>query len=72
MIRDLGQKDYLKPRVTVFCKFVREGNRLAVNFYQKPIQVDLDKDMERKLSKIISNEAQISAIKKKLEERDFF
>jgi hypothetical protein len=72
MIRDLGQKDYLKPRVTVFCKFVRDGNRLSVNFYQKPIQVDLDGDNERRMSKIISNEAQIAAIKKKLEERDFF
>ena len=72
IIRDLGQRDYLKPRVTVFCKFVREGNRLAVNFHRKPIQVNLEEDKERRMTKIISNEAQIAAIKKKLEERNFF
>jgi HD-GYP domain-containing protein (c-di-GMP phosphodiesterase class II) len=69
VIRDLGDRDLLRPKVWVFCKFVRQGNRLTVNYYRSPSLVSLQSDPARHITKIISDENQIATIKQKLDER---
>ncbi len=70
LIKDIGSGDLLKPKVLIFCKFVRQGNKLNVVFFKKPLNADLANDKERYITKIISNEQQLAAIKKSLKERE--
>ncbi len=70
IIRDFGLKDIMKPKVTVFCKFLRQGGKLSVSFYKSPVEVDLIHDKDRHMTKIISNETQIATIREKLKERN--
>ena len=60
----------MKPKVTVFCKFLRQGGKLSVSFYKSPVEVDLIHDKDRHMTKIISNETQIATIREKLKERN--
>ncbi len=70
MVTQFGVNDFLKPRVAIFFKFSRQGNTLSVNYYKSPIEIDLQSDPRRKITKIINNQHQITAIKQKLEERN--
>jgi len=69
LVKNFGIRDALKPKVLVFCKFVREGGRLNVVFHKKPVDVDLSTDPQRYITKILSNEQQLSTIKNNLKER---
>ncbi len=69
LIREIGQKNFLKPKVLVFCKFEKVEGKLAVKFLDKPVELDLQDDPERYLTKILDNQQQIKMIKKKLKER---
>lgn len=66
MITEFGVKDYLKPKVIIYCKFMRQENTMRVSYYKQPIQIDLQRDEVRRISKIINNENQIATIRKRL------
>jgi len=66
VITAYGEHDELKPKVNIFCKFNKGGNKLEVKFYNNPIEIDLEKDMDRLLTKIINNKQHIDAIKLRL------
>ncbi|HOW81093.1 MAG TPA: HD domain-containing protein [Spirochaetota bacterium] len=70
MVKDFGIVDSLRPKVLVFCKFERSDNRLSVKFYDRPIEIDLQHDASRSISKFINNSNQINAIRTKLGERN--
>ena len=57
---------YLKPVVKVICRFQKEKNSLIVKFYDTPLDVDLQQDSSRKMTKIINNETHIKAIRSKM------
>ena len=70
VIRDFGIRDYLKPKVMVFCRFEREDEGLRVRFYEEPIEMDLSAEGSPVLTKIIDNPDQVDAIKNRLQSRD--
>ena len=70
MVKDFGIVDSLRPKILVFCKFERSDNRLSVKFYDRPIEIDLQHDASRSISKFINNSNQINAIRTKLGERN--
>jgi len=70
MVKDFGIVDSLRPKVLVFCKFERSDTRLSVKFYDRPIEIDLQHDASRSISKFINNSNQINAIRTKLGERN--
>ncbi len=69
MVTRFGVNDFLKPRVTIFFKFDRQGDQTSVSFYESPMEIDLQEDPCRKIAKIITNPGQITAIRQKLEKR---
>ncbi len=71
IIMDFGSSDILKPKVLVFCRFRKKNNRLAVQFYDSPIETDLNKDRERLMVKIINNKKHIETLKSRLREKKF-
>lgn len=71
VITEIGMKDFLRPKVRVFFRFMRQGNKLRVSYYNSPFNIDLQDDQNRKITKMINNQEQINAIKKRLEERQF-
>jgi HD-GYP domain-containing protein (c-di-GMP phosphodiesterase class II) len=70
MVKGFWKNDIMKPGVTVFCRFVREGKNTIVKFYEKPFEVNLEDDSERRIRKILNNQNQINSIMKRLEERN--
>jgi HD-GYP domain-containing protein (c-di-GMP phosphodiesterase class II) len=66
MIMDFSLKDYLKPRVMVFCKFQKKRDSISVKFYDNPEYINLEDDNKRLLTKIIDNKKHINAIRAKL------
>jgi len=66
VITDIGSSDVLKPRVMVFAKYVKSNGRLAMKFYQNPIEVNLLKDANRLLQNIIVNQTVVDAVRNKL------
>ncbi len=70
LIKGFSQKDMLRPPVMVFCKFLREGNRIRVKYYEKSFLVNLEKDSERNIIKMINNPAQVKSIISRLQEKD--
>jgi hypothetical protein len=71
VIMDFGSSDILKPKVLVFCRFHKKMNKLAVQFYDNPIETDLNRDQERLMVKIINNKNHIKTLTSKLKERNF-
>lgn len=69
MIMEFSMLDYLKPRVLVFCKFQRVKNKMIVKFYDRPVEVSLEDDEDRRLVKIIDNPQHIHAIRTRLIEK---
>ncbi|HOP28975.1 MAG TPA: HD domain-containing protein [Spirochaetota bacterium] len=69
LVSEVNARDMLKPRMMVFAKFEESGNKTSLRFYQHPIEVDLTKDMNRKLSTIIMHQKLIDAIRNKLKEK---
>lgn len=60
----------LKPKVIIFCKFHKFGEHLLIQFYEKPLKIDLSQDQNnRYMIKIINNYKQLQSIQKKLEEK---
>ncbi len=69
MIMDFSMSDYMKPKLMVFCRFKKKKGKIFVQFYDNPIEVDLEEDPKRLMIKIIDNKNQIRAIKTKLIEK---
>ena len=70
VIRSMGTDDLLKPSVMIFCRFERQQGKLAVKFYDKPVDVDLKEDRTRHMTKILDNSQQLEIIKHKLVEKN--
>ncbi len=68
-IKTPGDKDLLEPEIIVFCRFTGSKNKINVNFYDKPIYVDLEQDPSRHMVKLLSNNKQVAFIKDRLLER---
>jgi len=66
LIKAIGSKDLLKPRVLIFCRFEKQQGSLAVRFYDTPLDVDLQGDEKRSITKILDNKQQVDAIRRKL------
>ena len=66
LISDFSLKDYMKPKVMVFCRFKKKNDEIAAHFYDNPIEVDLEEDRSRLMVKILDNHLQIRAIKSRL------
>lgn len=69
LVSEINPRDMMKPRMMVFAKFEESGVKASLRFYQHPIEVDLAKDMNRKLSTIIMHQKLIDAIRNKLKEK---
>ena len=66
MVMDFNIKDYMRPKIMIFCKFQQKQNNLKVWFYDSPVYIDLAEDKSRYLTRVIDNKKQISIIKSKL------
>lgn len=69
LVRGVDGNRMLQPKVLVFCKFLRQRSNLSVQFYKDVLDVDLEKDSNRKLVKVINNQAQINSIQERLKEK---
>lgn len=69
LINDISKLDIMKPKVMVFARYDYSGEKATIRFYENPIEVDLAKDMHRKLDSIIMHQKLIDAIRKRLVEK---
>jgi putative nucleotidyltransferase with HDIG domain len=69
LVRDEVPKDMLKPKLLVFCKFIKSGSSLTVKFYPEPFEINLATTPDRHITKAVNNQAQIKSIRLKLQER---
>ncbi len=69
LVRDERAGEIMKPKILVFCKFIRTGSALSVKFYPEPFEIDIAADADRRITKVVNNQAQIKAIRAKLKER---
>ncbi len=69
LVSEVNPRDMMKPKMIVFARFEESGKKSSLRFFQNPIEVDLAKDMKRKLSTIIMHQKLIDAIRNKLKER---
>lgn len=69
LIKEFGERNNLKPKVIIFCRFEKKSKALEVKFLNHPIEVDLAHDTDRYITKIITNESQIKLIKKQLRQK---
>jgi len=65
LVRDIGTRDLLKPKVLVFCRFEKADCKLMVNFFDKPLEVDLEED-DRYMAKMVDNPNHLKLIREKL------
>jgi HD-GYP domain-containing protein (c-di-GMP phosphodiesterase class II) len=69
IISDISKMDIMKPKVMVFARYDYSGEKATIRFYENPIEVDLTKDMNRKLDSIVMHQKLIEALRKKLVEK---
>ena len=69
IISDISKMDIMKPKVMVFARYDYSGEKATIRFYENPIEVDLLKDMNRKLDSIVMHQKLIEALRKKLVEK---
>lgn len=69
LISDISKLDIMKPKVMVFARYDYSGEKATIRFYENPIEVDLMKDLNRKLDSIIMHQKLIEAIRKRLVEK---
>ncbi|HPS59082.1 MAG TPA: HD domain-containing protein [Spirochaetota bacterium] len=69
VISEIGSWDILKPKVIVFARFENSQNGSSLRFFNNPIEVDLSKDMNRKMDGILMHPKIIEAIKMKLKDK---
>ncbi len=67
VVKDVGRMDYLKPVVFIFCRFNKIKNQISVKFSNRPIEVNLELQLERHVTKFITNSSQIEALKARME-----
>jgi HD-GYP domain-containing protein (c-di-GMP phosphodiesterase class II) len=69
LISDVSKLDIMKPKVMVFARYDYSGEKATIRFYENPIEVDLMKDLNRKLDSIIMHQKLVEAIRKRLVEK---
>jgi len=63
LIKEFGRHDTLKPVILTFSRFHKVKNQLSINFYRRPIEIDLQKDPDRYITKFITGKNQIESLK---------
>jgi len=69
IITDFGRWDVLSPKVIVFARYENSPGKSSIKFFNTPLEIDLEKDLNRKLDGIIVHDNLILAIKTKLKEK---
>jgi len=69
LISEISKLDIMKPKVIVFARYDYSGDKATIRFYENPIEVDIAKDMNRKLDSIIMHQKLVEALRKKLVEK---
>lgn len=69
VVSAIGTWDILKPTVIVFARFENIQNRSTLRFFNNPIEVDLAKDINRKMDGIMMHPKIIEAVKSRLKEK---
>ncbi len=69
LVTDISKMDIMKPKVMVFARYDYSGEKATIRFYDNPIEVDLMKDMNRKLDSIVIHQKLVEALRKKLVEK---
>lgn len=69
VVSAIGTWDILKPKVIVFARFENIQNRSTLRFFNNPIEVDLAKDINRKMDGIMMHPKIIEAVKSRLKEK---
>ncbi|MDY6934864.1 MAG: HD domain-containing protein [Spirochaetota bacterium] len=69
LIKELGTKDLLKPKVLVFCRFSKDKRGMVAKFYEEPFELDIFEDPVRIITKLICNGHHLNIIKERLKER---
>jgi HD-GYP domain-containing protein (c-di-GMP phosphodiesterase class II) len=69
LISDISKMDIMKPKVMVFARYDYSGDKATIRFYENPIEVDLMKDLNRKLDSIVMHQKLVEALRRKLVEK---
>ncbi len=65
LVREIGSHDFLKPKVLIFCRFEKAAGKLMVNFFDKPLEVDLEGD-DRFVAKMVDNPKHLKLVRERL------
>ncbi len=69
LVRDEAPRDILNPKILTVCRFLKSEKTISVSYYAKPVEINLADHPDRYITKVVSNQAQIRAIRIKLQER---
>ncbi len=69
VVSDISKIDIMKPKVMIFARYDYSGEKATIRFYDNPIEIDLMKDMKRKIESIIMHQKLIDALRDKLIEK---
>jgi len=69
LVSDISKLDIMKPKVMVFARYDYSGEKATIRFYENPIEIDLMKDLNRKIESIVMHHKLIDALRKKLVEK---
>jgi len=69
LISDISKFDIMKPKVIVFARYDYSGEKATIRFFENPIEVDLMKDIHRKVESLVVHQKLIEGIRKRLMEK---
>ena len=69
LISEVSSADLLRPKVIVFARYELVEKRITTKFYDNPIEIDLMKDSNRRISSMIIRQELIDALRNKLVDR---
>lgn len=69
LVKGYNAHEFLKPKVLVFCKFIKDNGKIKASFFSDPFELDLAEQTERYMYRILNNTKQIRTISKMAEER---
>ncbi|MCL2154594.1 MAG: hypothetical protein FWH53_02895 [Leptospirales bacterium] len=61
--------DYLRPRVIVFARYDYSEKNIKTKFYDHPVEIDLSKDLNRRINSLVVRRELIDALRNKLTDR---
>ena len=69
LVSEIPNADIMKPKVIVFARYDHSGNNVTTKFYDNPIEIDLTKDLNRRLDSLVVRQELIEALRNKLIDR---